>query len=726
MINTDIYGIPENWTEAQYLTFAKYANFNTAVTPENTLLEGSTRGKTPTGELIENSICSQALGAESLYSNIVWVHGNNPAEWTIDTKSFVPYFYAECVNTNDNVQNNNGYIISSTYNYNSWKPYNVDESFQNKSAFSKPIVEYNPKKVLYLMWITFCDEDGYTAGPYQLQRMGEPAEQAAIENYPYICNAVLRPYVDTSSTDTPSRELINSNALFGVCPNINFSSGFDFIDINYAWFRSCNYNTIPIYGIFGSPTDDYYTSALCDKNEIFFDRNDYLQAKRPWNDETKEFLIRQAACFGIFLRVGNTPNTPLASVALDNNDIILGLLDEQGVGHGEYTRGAANRDNPIWSWSTNRDSPYDPYKTPDPNRYEDSTTLPNWVQRTQGNNIYIRDPSSIEAPILLTQGVVDEIKSLNELQFGALFIGQEPLENIIASRTIHLKPPSGNQLGASEPVKLAAYTCQNVSAPTLATDFTRVEFPSKPIYPEFGNFLDYEPYTTVSIYIPYCGAMKLPTAVFMGHNCKFTMNINIRTGEIEAIIYVDNIEFATITGNAGEDYAVTGLAMSTFASKKRELEYKQDQVLLQGIMSLAGHVAGSTISGSMGNVGGVMSQAVMAGTSVSQASLDYYYIDYELDHIAPASLLIQKSNASISQLNCLTPFLLIMRPTYEFGFDEEKYAKTVGHACYRIGNLKSFHGMTSAINPVLDGISATLTEKQMIIEALREGVILDE
>ena len=725
MINTEIYGIPSSWTEAQYMEHAKYVNFNTVANPENTLLEGLNRFKTPSNELIENSICTQALGVESLYSNVLWVHDyGNGIRYHKDEKPQVPYFYAECVSTDNNCQNNESSIVP-TYNCNSWKPYIVDDYYQNKSAYSRPIAEFNPKKIVYVLRILAETADGNNN---QEAIIGNYIQYPQFrQNYPYLRAAWLAPYVDRSDTDTPNREQINYNALFGVCPNIEIDAGYANIKVDYAYWRSCRYNVIPIWGAFGSFNyfDSRYTGVLCEPNDIYIEENfNSAGARRLIDDQLLEYLIQQAACFGVFVKTGTAGD--ITNVALDHNSIMLGLLDENGIGHGEYTRGTENRDNPIWNWTSNRDSPFDPYIVPDPNRYEDSTSLPTWVSRAQGNNVYIHDPSTPGLPYGLTQGVVNEIKTLNELQFGTLFAGQEPLENIIASRTIHLKPPSGDQLAAAEPVQLAAYTCQQVSAHKLRNDFARVEFPSKAIHPEFGNFLDYEPYTTVSIYIPYCGAMKLPTAVFMGHNSKFTMNINVRTGEIEAIIYVDNIEFATIAGNAGEDFAVTGLAMSAYATKKRELEYKQDQVLLQGIMGLAGHVAGSTISGSMGNVGGVMSQAIMAGTSVSQAISDYYYIKYELDHIAPASLLIQKSNASIAQINCLTPFLLIMRPTYEFGYDEETYAKTVGHACYRIGKLKNFHGMTSAINPVLDGISATLTEKQMIIEALREGVILDE
>lgn len=728
MINTEIYGTPETWgTSIMTGAGFKWVNFNDTTGAKPRLMDGAELEKTPHNELIENSVCTHALGTESKYCHIVVENGGAMYHSDLD---YMPWFLSESDDTERNSQNNVSTILLDNH-INAWKPYRASTYYWNYSDYCRPFAEWKPKKLLFNLKVVLRNSTDVTSQPvvYSIYNL----TPGILADYPYVSFAYLETYVDGSETDTPNRHDINQYSQFGVSPNVQFEvPNIENFQIDYACFKSILKNAIPIWGMNTAGFNEgsnIINIGLCEEDDIYVYENGVICA-REYDDDFKEYLIQQAACFGLFVRIANDSELTINEIPLDNNDIILGVLDEDGVGHGEYTRGADNRNNKIWDWETNQDSDYDPYTPPgpvDPNQYEDSTTLPSWVDRAQGNNVYINNPSAMGSnPFGLTQGVVNEIKSLNEMQFNSLFVGQEPLENILASRTIHLKPPSGAQLTAEEDVQLAAYTCQTVSAPKLRNDFTRVEFPPKPIFPTFGNFLDYEPYTTVSIYIPYCGAMKLPTAVFMGHSCKFTLNINIRTGEIEAIIYVDNIEFATISGNAGEDFAVTGLAMSTYASKKRELEYKQDQVLLQGIMSLAGHVAGSTISGSMGNVGGVMSQAVMAGTSIAQASLDYYFIDYELDHIAPASLLIQKSNASIAQLNCLTPFILIMRPTYEPGFNEESYAKTVGHACYRIGNLKSFHGMTSAINPVLDDISATLTEKQMIIDALREGVILDD
>lgn len=756
MINTNIYGNSETWTTAQYMTGAKYANFGTIAAPKNTLLEGSTAGKTPTGELVENSICTQALGAESLYSNIVWVHGNDPDNWTVDEKPQVPYFYAENTNTDDNVQNNVGYILSPSYNYNSWLPYKASgDGYINKSGESRPIVEYNPKKVLYLMWIIFCDENGNTVGPYQLQRMNEPAEQAAIANYPYICNATLRPYVDSSDSETPSRALINSNAFFGICPNINYNSGFDFVNINYAWFRSCQYNEIPIYGIFGLPTDDYYSSALCDKNDIFFNSNDYLMSKRPWNDETKEFLIRQAACFGIFLRVGNTPNTPLASVALDNNDIILGLLDENGIGHGDYTRGAANRTNPIWEWETNRDSPFDPYKIPDPTRYDTTTVFGNNSLYNTFIQYYACSPDGLKT---LCNYIYNYINSINPetdditKSIVKTFYTNNPLDVIVSLKRFPFNITNYFTSGAIAPVNIRlGELVTSGYGWALSGQYTVVDFGQYYCYPVFDDtFLDKSPYTYYELIIPFCGSTRIDPALFMGKTLKLKMVVDLYTGACTCYILADSLCIDSVSGNCAIDIPITGIQSADFQnSVQNAITNVKNARINTAAYNLKGNLAmGAIWTGAIGGNGFLKGGAAARvgnlissfGTSLSnalnvggnvvnaqKAEAQNYVAEskanYDLEHVQTPFNSVGSQSAANSYIEEMEARLIIYRPKFITGWNPETYGKTVGFACMLDGQVKDFDGFTVA-NIDVSGINASAEEKQMIAAAFANGVYL--
>ena len=145
MINTEIYGDPTTWSNTQYVPFAKTVNYGTTIQNAE-LFDGVNAGKTPVNELIENSICTAALGSESLYSNIIWEHNGELAH---DNADYTPYFYANCVD-------NSGYIatfggLNTNFPlYNAWKPFQADiGNRQNKSLHSRVIGEYQPKKILY-------------------------------------------------------------------------------------------------------------------------------------------------------------------------------------------------------------------------------------------------------------------------------------------------------------------------------------------------------------------------------------------------------------------------------------------------------------------------------------------------------------------------------------------------------------------------------------------------
>lgn len=55
----------------------------------------------------------------------------------------------------------------------------------------------------------------------------------------------------------------------------------------------------------------------------------------------------------------------------------------------------------------------------------------------------------------------------------------------------------------------------------------------------FKNFLDYEPYTTAKLYIPYCGEVDIPTSVFVGHEINVRLIVDITTGACVGAVSLD-------------------------------------------------------------------------------------------------------------------------------------------------------------------------------------------
>lgn len=764
MINTDIYGLPENWTNAQYMPHAKYVNFGTAASPKNTLLEGSTAEKTPTGELVENSICTQALGAESLYSNVVWVHDyGGGQQYVVDEKPQVPYFFAECVTTADNIQNNESHI-SPIYNYNSWKPYIIDESYQNKSAYSKAIAEYQPKKIIYRIFMKVCDANGNERpDPILLDRADLPAEQAVLAEYPYIANVYMRVYVDSSDTDTPQRADINSNSLFGVCPNININADTDSIDIDYAFWRSCMYNHIPIYGCFGiNYFDDHYTACLCDAADIVIDSN-HVSARHLWDNDFKEYLIKQAACFGGFVYIAGDSGISVLNIPLDNNDVICGVLDENGIGHGEYTRGAANRTNDIWKWQTNRDSPYDPYKVPDPTRYDTTTVFGSSGLLNTFVQYYALSGAGLTGLCDNIYSYVNSVDTSTEdinKAIAKTFYTNNPLDVIISLKRFPFNITQYSNITAqAQPVKLGNLSIFSVTGYKLNGQYTVVDFGNYDCFPYFGNtFLDYAPYTYYELIIPFCGSTRLDPAVFMGHKLRLKMVVDLYTGACTCYILADNLCIDSVSGNCAIDIPITGIQSADFQnSVQNAITNVKNARINTAAYNMRGNLAMSPVwTGQIGGnalfKGGAAARIgnTIAGLSTSLSSVLHFgsnaasaqkeeaenYIanqkaEYDLQHVQTPFASVGSQSAANSYVEEMQARLIIYKPKFAADYNESVYAATEGHACLINGKVSDFtnKGLTignvktnSIVNAA--GMSPTAAEQAMLKNAFSTGVIL--
>lgn len=71
---------------------------------------------------------------------------------------------------------------------------------------------------------------------------------------------------------------------------------------------------------------------------------------------------------------------------------------------------------------------------------------------------------------------------------------------------------------------------------------------------ESKNFLDYEPYQKVEIYLPFIGFQKLDTDRVIGHTIKIVYVCNLYSTDCTCYIYSDNVMFKAFTGKCGFDY----------------------------------------------------------------------------------------------------------------------------------------------------------------------------
>lgn len=231
---------------------------------------------------------------------------------------------------------------------------------------------------------------------------------------------------------------------------------------------------------------------------------------------------------------------------------------------------------------------------------------------------------------------------------------------------------------------------------------------------EFGDFRDYEPYTKVSLYVPFCGTVELTPSQVVGRDVMVQYVIDFSNGVIQANVIVGGtgiglVTLAVLSGKIGADVQATA----------------DNQIgQLQKISSI-GHSVAST---------GIKIVAAAEGYGEGTKTLPY-----AMDSTAAASVSGQNSimgtlmssvmshnlgsNEGFSSFSMLTPCIFVERKHY---IVPPNYGHTHGYACNITTTLGALEGkgFTVCGNVDLTGVPATQDELAALEALLQSGVYL--
>lgn len=744
-VNTNVYGEQSSWLDSYYLSTGqmktKCANFtggNTLPTA-STLGAGNTANKTPHNQLIDRSISFSALGTESIYSHILYWTDSN----TMYTDNEIATEFFFCTNDNSAPISNTDELIYSNNATNFWKIYYATN---NKSDILIPITEINPKKILYLLHVMPVNANGEPApfisgvvDNYRFMFIGDYAYNVRNirTDYPYIQAARLVPRVDNSNTSTPSRSALSGGDYeFGIAINREFTAIPDNnLKINYCQFISIydKFN-IPLWGhrgYFNQSAD--YNVILANSDDIQTGIIEYSREywiAHEWDDDFYDYLVRQAACFGVYVRAFSGGGSA-ASLPLTDDSVILGLLDEQGIGHGEYTRGAANRDNPIYSWSSYSESPYDYSKPVDPTHYDNTTGFYSMSPVWSCNRMYVTTEDNImkaAQAIATAISLKPQDQTVTDYSLGS-FLTNNPVDCIIS---IKKYPIQDIPKGTTQNIKFGAYENNQVQGAPLQTMHDKFDFiftSGNNIFPAFGDsFLDYEPYTHAELIIPFCGSVQLPMADFMNATIKVKLIVDYITGACTAYVCKNDLAITSISGQIGIEVPISGVQGATLESQivNANLQYKAQQLAGAGIAAGAvvstvgavGSVATGNAIGAIGSAGGLVgtvSKAMQHEVTEKAAEYAATHVQVPFKQVCAGSPLV----SGVYEYSCR---LIIYRPILDPAYNPEEYGHTVGFATIETGSLNQHTGLVQVASVDLSGVPCTVTESQMIEAALKEGV----
>lgn len=455
--------------------------------------------------------------------------------------------------------------------------------------------------------------------------------------------------------------------------------------------------------------------------------------KIPYSDDTYNKVMAIAALFGCFF-------TPTNKYVFDydmlDNDLYLPIIDENGVAHGHYTRGAENANNPLYTKNSIRDIDYNPDAPPKPvdtNTYSITTgfnTVGNVASTTKAYVVNAAALTGLSGEMwnIINSLVAtpDDMKNLDNLTLDA-FLTNNPIDAIVSVKKFPLSSvPHAENL---ENIYLGKYQT-GAAGYALAMQQARYNFEGIPIFPKFGNcFLDYSPYTKMQLYVPFCGTIEIDAADFMGRTLSVEMAIDFITGAVTAYVLANQLVVTSLTGNCGIDIAITGTEQST-VSAALENAILQDKSA-RGNYALKGSVGGMLTSpiGNITHPTTAIENRFSTKLQRMQANYNLQHVEIPLRQIGQASPLNSWALEFVCRLiiyypdgECIT-FNATNEPSL-ITDKVESFGAVNGFATVETNTLSSFTGFTQVSDVDLTGINATDTEKNMILSLLQSGVYI--
>lgn len=446
------------------------------------------------------------------------------------------------------------------------------------------------------------------------------------------------------------------------------------------------------------------------------------------------YVLKTAAATGLFF----TTVTSLAQsggigVLSSDPDIHLGVITPDGYTKGEYVSGTdcitqiqSTWTNAVADAEAAGYKPVDPSgdlpPEGDPNKYDDenATVLPTPAY-TAGNKIYavnvgelgsVLDVISLEAAALETElETVQKFLTNNPIDAiaGALYYPFD-VSSIITTELTQTEIILGNI-----PTGVDGYKVTNRVGVYNMGKCT--------YYPPDGidDFRSYEPYSSAELYVPYCGSVKISPADYIGHEISVKYLIDIESGGCVALIYRDALAIDSIAGQIGVRIPISGVQTATLAAAQEQSQRNSINAKVATAAAIVGvgaavFTAGTSLALTAAAVGGA--------TALTAAATRLDATQYELEHQQIPYKTVGSAGAATSTCNEQSVRLVIHRPVMLDNYDAEIYGRTKGFACLITATLSVVSGYTQVSNADLSGIPATEREKELILEALKDGTII--
>ena len=258
-------------------------------------------------------------------------------------------------------------------------------------------------------------------------------------------------------------------------------------------------------------------------------------------------------------------------------------------------------------------------------------------------------------------------------------LNNSPIENIVSCKVM---PCSAS--GTDSPITLGNVPTGVNGDKTSSSMRVQIGSLATPKY--YNSFLDYAPYTKLTIFLPFIGFKELDTNVFMGKTLKLYYVFDFITGAVKAQIFANDIYCMSFDATAGIDIPIT-------ASNRAQVEASY----IKSALSVGGSIAS-------GN------PLVAVGGLLESANAQYHYNTQGT------------FSPSCGFHDTRLAYVIYDRPTAQY---PTTYNHNCGKPCLLSRNLGSVSGYTEVDKGIeLSGIPCTESERKEILDLLTTGIFL--
>ena len=454
-----------------------------------------------------------------------------------------------------------------------------------------------------------------------------------------------------------------------------------------------------------------------------------------------EDMLSQCASLGFWFREDLQPGStisenlyPMVTGENCDDDRMIMPIIENGQTTGRYLRGTAAGRSSQAQWGANwRDNVGytgdKPYKS-DASDRGDLTSVFHRASLGGSLNYYLFSPTELQNLVI---NINSGYQPTTQEQFTIDFKGTNPADyiaNVLYFPDGFVCPKVDSTTFTNVKIGAVTFTFPvGVEKANVEAGYYK-EFAPIPVSPEYYSFMDYAPYTTISLYIPFCGTVDLDPSIYMGHTVTVRLYIDYLTGSCTGVVLRDGLATDTISGSCGVSIPLTALATGSYqnAIKQAEIAVKQAEIQRKtawlGAMGAAGTLVGGLVTANPLAIAGGIVGSIGAANAIESANLTKESAVYNLDHTAPAVENVSTASPANAIGLDYDVHMLIKRPLYLTGFSSDIYGHTVGNACMINAPLSSFSGLTVCADADLTGITAPAEVKSALLRALQSGVYI--